>query len=110
MKSLINDSSSSDKPQSDSDEDSFYSVNDEDSDTTVEEFDSEDEFDDGSTNNHDNRWKLQAPDQAIYGKDKLITNVNIEFIASLGTHQSFELTERFGRKRHKSRHYNCTRK
>ena len=102
LKSLIYNSSSSDKPQSDSDEDSLYSVNDEDSDTTVEELDIEDEFDDGSTNNHDNRRKLQAPDQAIYGKDKFITNVNVEFIASLGTLRSFELTEGFGKKRHKS--------
>ena len=49
LKSVINNHSSSDKPQSDSDEDSLYSFNDEDSDTTVEELDIEDEFDEGST-------------------------------------------------------------
>ena len=110
LKSLINNSGSSDKPISDSDEDSLYSVNDDDSDTTVGEFDSEDEFDDGSANNHDNRRKLQVPDQAIYGKDKLITNVTVEFIASLGTLRSCELTEMFGKKRHRSKHSNSIRK
>ena len=58
LKSLINKASYTDKPLSNSDEDSLYSLNDEDSDTTVGEIDSEDEFDDRSTNNHDNRQKL----------------------------------------------------
>ena len=74
----------------------------------MEEIDSEDEFDDGSTNNHENRQKLQAPDQSIYGKDKFIINFNVEFIASLGILQSLESIVRFGKKRHKSRLNNST--